>query len=66
MTFFLDGEQVGDLEQPPTGNNTYLYNQIVLSHTGLSDGSHTIQIDSGHNGTKALLLLDKIVYTCVY
>lgn len=63
MTFFLDGEQVGDLEIPPTGNNTYLYNQIVFSRDGLSPGTHSIQIDSGNNDTKALILLDKITYT---
>lgn len=63
MTFFLDNEQAGILERPPTGNITYLYNQIVFSRNGLSPGTHSIQIDSGHNGIKALVLLDRIVYT---
>ena len=63
MVFFLDDEQVGDLEQPPDGDATFLYNQIVFSKTGLTSGTHNIRIDVGHNNTIALILLDRIIYT---
>ena len=63
MVFLLDGVQVGTLEQLPTNDTTYLYNQVVFSQTGLSSGSHTIRIEVGHNDTKALILLDRIIYT---
>ena len=63
IVFLLDGVQVGTLEQPPTNDTTYLYNQVVFSQTGLSSQSHTIRIEVGHNDTKALILLDRIIYT---
>ena len=63
MVFLLDGVQVGTLEQPPTNDTTYLYNQVVFSQTGLSSGSHTIRIEVGHNDTRSLILLDRIIYT---
>ena len=66
MAFFLDGVQAGSLEQPPNGDATYLYNQVVFSKTGLSSGVHNIRIDVGHNGTSALILFDRIIYTLVY
>ena len=63
MVFLLDGEQVGTLEQPPTNDTTYLYNQTVFSQTGLAFGPHTIRIEVGHNDTRSLILLDRIIYT---
>ena len=63
MVFLLDGVQVGTLEQPPTDDKTYLYNQMVFNQTGLASGAHTIRIEVGHNNTKALMLLDSIIYT---
>ena len=63
MVFLLDGAQVGTLEQPPTNDTTYFYNQTVFSQTGLAFGPHTIRIEVGHNDTKALILLDRIIYT---
>lgn len=64
MRFLVDGNRIGDdLEIPPTGNATFVYNQIVFSHDGLPFGTHNIQIDVGYNNTKALMLLDMILYT---
>ena len=64
MVFLLDGVQVGTLEQPPTNDTTYFYNQTVFSQTGLDSGTtHTIRIEVGHNDTRSLILLDRIIYT---
>ena len=64
MVFLLDGQQVGTFEEPPTNDDTYFYNQIVFSQTGLdSTTTHNIRIEVGHNNTKALILLDRIIYT---
>ena len=63
MVFLLDGEQVGTLQQPPTGDKTYFYDQAVFSQTGLTPDMHTIRIEVGHNNTEAVILLDRIIYT---
>lgn len=63
MTFMLDGKDVGSFEKAPDGDATYHFNQTVFSATGLSNSSHTLQVQSGHAGQKALILLDAVVYT---
>lgn len=63
MAFILDGTNFSPFERPPDGNTTFLYNQTVFSVADLSEGLHTITIDSGLNGNQALVLLDRIIYT---
>ena len=63
MVFLVDGIPAGSLQQPPTGDKTYFYNQTVFSQTGLASGMHTIRIEVGHNNTQAVILLDRIIYT---
>lgn len=63
MTFILDGMTVGNFSKAPDGDTSYHFNQIVFSQTGLSNGSHSLQIQTGHAGAKALILLDSIIYT---
>ena len=63
MTFFLDDEQMGVFQQSPNGDKTYHFNQIVFSRTDLSNERHTIRLEAGRAGEKALVLLDSIIYT---
>lgn len=63
MTFVLDGNVVGMFEQVPNGDTSYQYNHIVFSNSDLEPGQHTLIIVSGVKDAKALVLLDKIVYT---
>ncbi|KAI0719137.1 hypothetical protein C8T65DRAFT_523365, partial [Cerioporus squamosus] len=64
MSFFIDGNLVGQFVQPPTGDTTYEYNVPVYVNESLPPGSHTIAIVNGvPNGNQSLTLLDYIVYT---
>lgn len=63
MTFTLDGSSAGSFEKAPDGNKTFAYSQVVFSKTGLGQGEHNITIEVGHNGTRSIFLLDRIVYT---
>lgn len=63
-TFSIDNENAGVFQQSPNGDSTYKFNQTVFSKTGLSNSLHTLTIESGHAGKKALVLLDSIIYTC--
>ena len=64
MVFFIDNAQVGSLEQSPDDPiSVYQYNQTVFSQTGLTPTTHNISIQVGNNGTKAIILLDRIIYT---
>ncbi|KAI8983377.1 hypothetical protein BD414DRAFT_490726 [Trametes punicea] len=64
MTFFLDGDEVGQFVRPPDGNATYEYNVPVYVNQSLAAGAHELAIVNGHLlGNKSLILLDYIVYT---
>lgn len=63
MTFIIDGSTVSSFEKAPNNDTSYNFNQTVFSQTGLSNGSHTLQLQSGHAGNKALVLLDAVIYT---
>ncbi|RDX56297.1 hypothetical protein OH76DRAFT_1318572, partial [Lentinus brumalis] len=64
MSFFIDGNLVGNFVQPPTGDTTYEYNVPVYANDSLPPGTHTIAIVNGvPNGNQSLTLLDYIVYT---
>ena len=67
MSFFIDGNLVGNFVQPPTGDTTYQYNVPVYVNESLPSGPHTIAIVNGHpDGNQSLTLLDSIVYTYVF
>lgn len=63
MTFILDGSTVGSFEKQPDGDTSYKFNQTVFSKKNLTNTAHTLQIQVGLGGQKALILLDSIVYT---
>ncbi|SJL05382.1 uncharacterized protein ARMOST_08749 [Armillaria ostoyae] len=65
MTFFIDGVQVGIYSsEPDTSSPGYDYNVTVFAHERLSSGRHIIQIQSGHiGGSASLILLDSIIYS---
>ncbi|OCB87365.1 hypothetical protein A7U60_g5505 [Sanghuangporus baumii] len=64
MTFYVDDQEVGSFSRDSDGDKSYQYNQVVFAWSGL-DGStnHNVRLESGHLGQKALVLLDRIVYT---
>ena len=63
MSFNIDGVPVGSFKLSPNNDTTISYNQTVFSGTNLSNEPHTIVITTGLSGQKALILLDKLVYT---
>lgn len=66
MTFLVDGENAGVFQLANNSNTVppvYQFNASVFSMEGLSNTSHTLRLESGHAGNKALVLLDSIVYT---
>lgn len=63
MVFFLDGVQVGSFQQGPNGNPAYQFNSVVYSSDSLPMESHNITLVSGMLGERALVLLDRIIYT---
>ncbi|KAK0198120.1 hypothetical protein F5146DRAFT_73269 [Armillaria mellea] len=66
MTFFIDGVQAGTYssEPDPESSPDYVYNVTVFSHENLSSGRHIIQIQGGHiGGSASLILLDSIIYS---
>ncbi|KAF9072770.1 hypothetical protein BDP27DRAFT_1400695 [Rhodocollybia butyracea] len=65
MTFYIDGAIRGTFIQTAPGTpKVYQYSVPVFSLTSLSPGQHTLTIQNGHvNGTRALILLDEIIYT---
>ncbi|KAI5117400.1 hypothetical protein M0805_004622 [Coniferiporia weirii] len=63
MTFKIDNVTTGVFQKQPNGDATYHFNQTVFAQTGLPNTLHTITIESGHAGQKALVLLDSIIYT---
>ncbi|KAJ3859990.1 hypothetical protein EV359DRAFT_85796 [Lentinula novae-zelandiae] len=67
MDFYIDGFLNANFTKTaPGNNNTYDYSVAVFASDPLTPGNHNLTIRNGHvNGTKSLILLDKIVYTTV-
>ena len=63
MTFIIDGAVAGYFQQAPDGDPNYEFGVTVFSKTGLKNVAHTITLESGNAGGKALVLLDSITYT---
>ena len=65
MTFFLDDldNPAGVFQQTPNGDTSYRFGVTVFAKTDLPFGQHTIRLEAGHAGKKALVLLDSIIYT---
>ncbi|KAL5478441.1 hypothetical protein ACEPAI_2625 [Sanghuangporus weigelae] len=63
LTFKIDNVTVGTFEQVPDGDTTYHFGVTVFSMSGLGNTVHTLSIESGHAGSRALVLLDSIIYT---
>jgi len=64
--FFIDGNQVGTFTRAVPGTSDYVYNVAVYSNTGLTNGAHTIIMQTGHIGGQAsVMLIDRIIYTYV-
>lgn len=67
MTFFIDNDDnpTGVFQQSPNGDTSYQFGVTVFSATDLPPGQHTVRLEAGHAGKKALVLLDSIIYTYV-
>ncbi|KAK0232898.1 hypothetical protein IW262DRAFT_32181 [Armillaria fumosa] len=65
MTFFIDGVQAGTYSsEPDPSSPDYVYNMTVFAYENLSSGRHIIQIQNGHiGGSASLILLDSIIYS---
>lgn len=64
MTFFIDGDVVGEFALEPTGSGTIDFNVPVYVNESMPDGVHTFTLQNGHlGGVQSLVLLDSIVYT---
>ncbi|KAI0771009.1 hypothetical protein BD413DRAFT_72508 [Trametes elegans] len=64
MSFYIDGEEVGDFVRPPDGDSSYRYNFLVYANESLDPGEHSfVIVNGGQETTKSLTLLDYIVYT---
>ena len=63
MLFTIDGEKVGTFVKQTNGDNQYTYNVPVYFNESLPHGHHTITLESGVLGKRALVLFDRVVYT---
>lgn len=65
MSFYIDGILKGTFVKTAPGNaNVYDYAVPVFVIESLTPEEHNMTLQNGHvNGTKALVLLDEIVYT---
>ncbi|THU80173.1 hypothetical protein K435DRAFT_785537 [Dendrothele bispora CBS 962.96] len=64
MSFYIDDVLSGTFVKQAPGVQGYDYNVLVYKNESLSPGQHNFRLQNGHvNGTKSLVLLDKIVYT---
>lgn len=59
----IDESTVGVFQKAPDNDTSYQFNQTVLAHTGMENTLHTLKIQIGQEGKKALVLLDSIIYT---
>lgn len=66
MTFTIDGQVVGNFVRPAPNLPGYEPNFLVYSNDLLPPGPHVMGIINGRvNGTKSLIIIDRIVYTYV-
>ncbi|THU80168.1 hypothetical protein K435DRAFT_696243 [Dendrothele bispora CBS 962.96] len=66
MSFYIDGVLSGTFVKQAPGEQGYDYHVPVYVNESLSPGQHDFLLQNGHvNGTKSLVLLDSIVYSCV-
>lgn len=67
MSFYIDGVLAGTfVKKAPGVNNVYDYAVPVFAIESLTPEQHNMTLQNGHvNGTKALVLLDEIVYTAI-
>ena len=63
LTFRVDDVTLGSFEQTPDGDRAYRFGVTVFATTGLDNSVHTLSIESGRAGRRALVLLDSIIYT---
>jgi hypothetical protein len=56
-------QAVGHYALLPSGASTYSYGINVYSNTSVPPGQHTIKIQNGLTGDRALILLDYITYS---
>lgn len=65
MSFFLDGHPVGSFSrEPSSGDEPFLFNQLVFSMENMPLAEHNLIVQNGHPGGKrSLILLDYITYS---
>jgi len=64
--FFIDGNQAGTFTRTVPGTSGYQYNVAVYSNSGLTNGQHTIMMQTGRiGGSASAMLIDRIIYTYV-
>ncbi|KAF8988779.1 hypothetical protein BDQ17DRAFT_1179908, partial [Cyathus striatus] len=66
MSFYIDGETVGNFEREPPGMPGYEYNVPVYSNTALPPGQHVLVLENGNignGGDLSLTLLDYLIYS---
>lgn len=70
VIFYLDGEPVDDFQADVSANvETYSYNRLVFSRTGLPNSAHTCKFQRGRlvgfdpNTTLFALFFDYVIYT---
>ncbi|KAL5490713.1 hypothetical protein ACEPAI_5547 [Sanghuangporus weigelae] len=65
MTFYFDDDDnpADVFQKTPNGDTSYQFGVTVFSATNLPFGEHTVRLEVGHAGQKALVLLDSITYT---
>jgi hypothetical protein len=67
ITFSIDGQVAGSFSRPAPNLPGYEYNVLVYSNPSLQPGPHELNIINGKvNGTKSLIILDRVVYSWVY
>ncbi|KAF8988778.1 hypothetical protein BDQ17DRAFT_1434880 [Cyathus striatus] len=65
MTFYIDGENVGQFERIPPASD-WEYNVLVYSNSSLAARSHQFTLTNGqygYGGQKSLILFDYLVYS---
>jgi len=67
MSFYIDGQLTGTFVKQAPGTDGYDYNVPVYVNESLSPGFHKLVLQNGHvDGFKSLVILDKIIYSCVW
>ncbi|KAK0437774.1 uncharacterized protein EV420DRAFT_1280429 [Desarmillaria tabescens] len=67
MSFYIDGDFVGEFVKTPPGELGYDYNYTVYSNTSIPPGQHRFTLQNGRVGApmRTLTLFDAIVYSYV-